>query len=256
MHGIRADDACSACKRLEQNPGRDYYGKMLTKRTRVAILDNAVRPWIYTPVRHWSKFLHVEWEAFTAREERFPSLNGDFSHIIITGSEASIMEREPWVDSEIEFIRRAAQKNVPMLGSCYGHQLLAVALAGAGSVRRSPTPELGWLTIDIRKKGDLLGDNAGFDCYTLHFDEVVDLDDRFEVLASTGACAIHAFRRKARPFWGIQAHPEIDIDDGRILLRNLLTLELPHSALYRGALAQEPRDSGLITQIMDFFLSA
>lgn len=228
---------------------------MAENRHRVAIIDNSIRPDIYTPVDHWARYLNVAWEAFTARESRMPPVDGSFTHMILTGSEASIMDREPWVEREIEYVRSAAEKGLPILGSCYGHQLLAVALAGPQCVRRCQDPELGWLEINVLKPG-LIGEAGSFHAYTLHFDEVIDLDNRFEVLAATPLCPVHAFRRKNRPFWGIQAHPEIDIEAGRLLLRNLLTLDLPTAELYRRALAQEPRDSRRIRSILEVFLSS
>ncbi len=77
-----------------------------SKRIEVAIVDNSVIPEIYRPVEHWSRHLDVPWQAYTAREGSLPDPSA-FSHIILTGSEASILEREPWVDAEAAMVREA-----------------------------------------------------------------------------------------------------------------------------------------------------
>ena len=66
---------------------------------RLAIIDNSIDPGVYRPVEHWSRHLTVPWDAFVARDGRFPD-PAAYSHFILTGSEASILERDPWVDVE------------------------------------------------------------------------------------------------------------------------------------------------------------
>jgi GMP synthase-like glutamine amidotransferase len=182
-------------------------------------------------------------------------LNGEFTHLILTGSEASIMERDRWAEREIDFVREAVKKNIAILGSCYGHQLLAVALAGPEYVRRCRVPELGWLRISVPSENALLGPAGSFDSFTLHFDEVAPGHQGFRVLASTELCPIHAFRWKDRPFWGIQAHPEINVEEGRRLLADLMEMETPNRALFQRALERKPRDSGVIKQLIQSFLA-
>jgi len=114
------------------------------KDIRVAIIDNSITPSVYKPVEHWGAFLHVPFASFRAAEGRLPDLGENFTHLILTGSESSIIEREDWVDAEVEFVRDALSRNFPTLGSCYGHQLLARALCGPPHVRRCQRPEIGW----------------------------------------------------------------------------------------------------------------
>lgn len=228
----------------------------MKKDVRVAIVDNSIAPSIYRPVEHWRKFLDVPVESFRAPEGRFPALKGDFSHLILTGSEASIMERDTWVEDEIEFVREAVGRGYPMLGSCYGHQLIALALGGSGRVRRSPRPEIGWYPIDVLVKGEILGGEDQAYAFCSHFDEAVGLGPGFQVLASTPACPVQAFKVDGRPAWGIQFHPEMDVRDARQYLRNIAGLDLPTSPLFAEALLTEPRDSGLVRTIVRHFLAS
>jgi GMP synthase-like glutamine amidotransferase len=222
----------------------------------VALVDNSVDPSVYKPVDHWKTFLGVPWEAFRAVEGCFPDLERGYTHLILTGSETSILDREDWVEGELEIIREALEKRIPILGSCFGHQILALALRGPAHVRRSPQPEVGWLPVRIEKKSSLLGRRGEAYSFTIHFDEVIGLDDEFIILASTPECPVQAFELRSGPAWGIQFHPEINIPAARELLRNLVRLKPETSPLFERALKTKPRDSGLIRRIVRGFLNA
>ncbi len=224
------------------------------KNIKIAIVDNSIDPKIYNPVKHWKAFLNVRWEAFRAKEGALPNLDEGFSHVILTGSEASIVERENWVYQEIDFVRKAMEKKLPILGSCYGHQLLAITLAGNSCVRRCDRPEAGWLPIQITRKSELLGNKGIFYAFAVHFDEVVRPGNDFKILATTEYCSIHAYQYRDQPIWGIQAHPEINVVEGQELLENLIALKTEATSFYKEALASTKKDSGLIHRIVDCFV--
>jgi GMP synthase-like glutamine amidotransferase len=224
-------------------------------RPRVAIVDNAVYPEIYKPVEHWSAYLRgVEWEAFYAPAGRLPAVK-DFSHIILTGSEASILQREPWADREVEFTREAFRAGRSILGSCYGHQLLALALAGPAHVGRCREPEIGWIPIEVKTASPVLGPPGEAFTFSVHFDEVRNLADPFVVLASTKTCPIQAFGYRGRNVWGFQIHPEIDVPAARGILAKFGSIFPKVKPLYERAMAEEPRDSRLIFKIVKEFLA-
>jgi GMP synthase-like glutamine amidotransferase len=222
----------------------------------IAIVDNSIEPEIYDPVGHWSRYLgEVSWRPFVAREGELPDL-AEFDHIILTGSEASILERAPWVEAEAELVRRAAAAGTVVLGSCWGHQLIAYALAGSAAVGRCPSPEIGWISVRVDKDDDLLGPTGTVHhVFAVHFDEVRDLPAPFEVLASSDACRIQAFRVGDKPIWGLQSHPEIDISDGTRTLRDFAARGSRGREACLEALKQEPRDSGLIQRVVTAFLA-
>jgi len=222
---------------------------------KVAILDNSIDPGVYKPIEHWRAFLAAPWEAFRAVEGRFPDLSRGYTHLLLTGSEASIVEREDWVYEEIRVVQEALARSIPILGSCYGHQLLALALRGPAHVRRCPHPEVGWIPIRILRPSALLGKERTAFSFSIHFDEVINLDEDFLILASTPACPVQAFELRGRPAWGIQFHPEIDVPSARELLRNLVGLDGKNRALFKATLAAKPRDSGLIRRIARRFLA-
>jgi len=227
----------------------------MTQPMKIAIIDNSIKPEIYRPVEHWTSFFEAEFESFRAPQNRYPDLDHGFTHLIVTGSEASIIYRDAWVDKEIDVVKSALDRGIPILGSCWGHQLLALVLSGPESVRRAPVPEIGWLPIRITEGREFFGIKESFHAFALHFDEVVDLGSDFRILASTDACSIHAFQYQDRPVWGVQSHPEIDISNGKALLEDFLLVKPEAEPLIRNALDAEKCDSGSVRDILRRFIS-
>lgn len=228
---------------------------MESKPVKIAVIDNSIDHAIYNPILHWSFHLNAGFDTFRAKEMCFPDFRS-YTHLILTGSEATIVEMESWAVAELEVIKEAVACGVRILGSCYGHQLLAVALAGPEHVRRCAEPEIGWISIQITEESELLGPPRDAFTFTLHFDEVIALDGRFLTFSRTDRCPVQAFQLKAKPVWGIQAHPEIDIPEGRRLLERLIQQGRMAAPLFEAALRQKPRDSGLVHQIVHRFLHA
>ncbi len=230
---------------------------MMKKDAKLALIDNSIDSSIYTPEDHWKPYLTIEWDSFKATHNQFPDLSkGRYSHVLLTGSEASILEREEWVDAEVEVVHQAIEEGIPILGSCYGHQLLAFALSGPSSVRRSTHPEVGWISIQTKECSELLGESSQAYSFSIHFDEVVSDNENFHILAYSEHCQVQAFQWKSKPVWGIQIHPEIDVPHARALLKNLISLKLKTTPIYEEALKSTPRDSGLIKHIVQDFLSS
>jgi len=227
---------------------------MKEKEVKVALIDNSIDTSIYNPQEHWKPYLGVTWDSFKATKSHFPDLKKGYTHLILTGSEASILERENWVYEEVEVVQDAVEKGLSVIGSCYGHQLLAFALLGSGSVQRCAQPEVGWIPVQINAENELLGKKRQVFSFSSHFDEVVNLSESFLVLASSKDCQVQAFQLKKRPIWGIQIHPEINISNAQILLKKFISLNLGTRPFFEEALKSTPKDSGLIRKIVKNFL--
>lgn len=128
-----------------------------------------------------------------------------YTHLVLSGSEASAIDDHPWNEPLAAFIRQWMDTGRPLLGICYGHQFLARTLAGPDHVRRCETPEFGWT--DIRPDACPLLP-APVNAMVSHYDEVVNLPDVFRVMADSDRCAVHAFQYKNLPVFGVQFHPE------------------------------------------------
>lgn len=225
----------------------------MTDKTKVAIVDNSIEPDVYNPVRHWSKYLEVHFEAFRPLEGEFPVWRDGFTHLILTGSEASILERESWVEEEIHFVREAAAKGLAILGSCFGHQVLAIALAGPSHVRKCAVPEIGWLPIEITDESELLGKKRTVYAFSSHFDEVYGLGKDFKVLSRTELCAVQAFQWKGDSVWGIQFHPEMNQKESLEYMRKSIKKADHNSIHYQSGLDSTPKNSGLIRRVIRLF---
>jgi GMP synthase-like glutamine amidotransferase len=227
-------------------------------RRRILILDLSLDPALYRPTEHWrallgdvpSRRLHLSAEPAA----ELPGI-GTYSHLIVTGSEASIVEPHPWLAPAEALIREAVEARRPVLGSCYGHQLVIRALLGPDHVRRARVPELGWLPVETTAGGAPVGE-AGrrLFMFCCHFDEVCDLPPSYEVLARSPHCAVHAYRLAEGPVWGVQAHPEIDVRQGAALLRGFAAKRPELWPLVNGALASGARDDGFGRELVDHFL--
>jgi len=130
-----------------------------------------------------------------------------FDGVVVTGSRSSVYWDEPWIDGLVDWLADAADRGLPILGVCYGHQALAEALGGR--VEAMDDIELGYRTIERLDDGDpLLADlDAPFTAFETHSDRVVELPPDATLLAENDR-GVQAFRRG--DCWGVQFHPEYD----------------------------------------------
>ncbi len=88
-----------------------------------------------------------------------------------------------------------------MVGSCFGHQIIARALFGDGAVSKRPALDVGWPEIEILADDALLG-KAGSKIhgYVFHYDEVFKINENeATIIARSEACEILAFKLKDGP---------------------------------------------------------
>ncbi len=112
--------------------------------------------------------------------------------------------------------------NLPILGLCYGHQLLA-QLTGS-KVEPAACKEYGIAQVQIDKPvGVLEGLSDSEKVWMSHGDTVFAPPKEFEALAHTENCPVAAFRHKTKPIYGLQWHPEvIHTENGTRMLQNFI----------------------------------
>ncbi len=136
--------------------------------------------------------------------------------VILSGSPLSVYDKDAF---RVDITRLAAA--YPLLGICYGAQLMAYTLGG--NVEPAPTREYGRACLAEVDSDDLLfkGIDAGAQVWMSHGDTITALPDDFKVLASTPEVRFAAFRSTTRSMWGVQFHPEVFHSTcGMDLLRN------------------------------------
>ena len=159
--------------------------------------------------RNFRREIDADLAEFDATDARLPD-HTDFDGIVVTGSRSSVYWDEPWIPELVEYVSRAADDGVPILGVCYGHQVLAEALGGR--VAGMDGFEIGYNT--VRHRGDeLFADvDESFTVFTTHGDAVVDLPPGATLVAEN-EYGVHAFRHGH--CWGVQFHPEYDVRTAR-----------------------------------------
>lgn len=138
----------------------------------------------------------------------FPKAVTDAEGWLISGSRHGAYEDLPFIPPLEDFIRNAYSARVPLVGICFGHQIIARALGG--KVEKSTD---GWRVgpTEYFFDGDTLVLNAW------HQDQVVEKPDEAEVTASSDFCQYAGFAYKG-PAMSVQPHPEFDQDALHLLL--------------------------------------
>jgi GMP synthase (glutamine-hydrolysing) len=143
----------------------------------------------------------------------------DPTGIILSGGPSSVLDPEaPDCDP------RVFELGVPILGICYGLQLLVHKLGG--KVEAADDREYGRATLKIEREDPLfegLADDADHVVWMSHGDRVLALPEGMTVIASSGGSPFAAVRSDESPFWGVQFHPEVvHTDGGRMMLANFV----------------------------------
>ena len=133
--------------------------------------------------------------------------------IVITGSAAMVSAREDWSERTAEWLGKAVQKGIPVLGVCYGHQLLAQALGGRVGLNPGGR-QIGTVTaqrIEFATNDPLIGGlPQTFAAQTSHSEVVLELPPGAERLATSPLDDNFAIRF-AENVWGVQFHPEFSV---------------------------------------------
>lgn len=143
------------------------------------------------------------------RGEALPTREG-FAGAIVTGSGAMVTDRHDWSEATAGWLAEAARAGLPLLGICYGHQLIAHALGG----------EVGWHpagremgTVEIERLAPSNDDPLfeglpeRFAAQATHLQSVLRLPDEATLLARSDHDPVHAYRWRDA-VWGVQFHPE------------------------------------------------
>ena len=134
----------------------------------------------------------------------------DYAGVLVTGSGAMVTERLDWSERSAGWLRDAAHAGLPLLGICYGHQLLAHALGGEVGYHPAGR-EMGTVELDLQPPAAedplFAGLPERFPAQATHLQSVLRPPEGATVLARSMHDACHAFRWGENT-WGLQFHPE------------------------------------------------
>jgi GMP synthase-like glutamine amidotransferase len=143
--------------------------------------------------------------------EPVPDDLDDVDGVVTAGGRQSPLDDEPWIDGELAYLRRAHDADLPIVGICLGHQLLARALGGEAGPLAAGL-ELGWQDVTLTPAGCEDPLHAGLPWTGLQFHwhrfEVTTLPEGARVLAKSDKCAVQAWALGLRTY-GFQYHPEV-----------------------------------------------
>ncbi len=104
-----------------------------------------------------------------------------------------------------EYVR---ELDIPILGVCLGHQLIAEVFGG--EVGKGKVGGYSEVEIEVVAEDEIFeGIPQRFKAWASHMDEVRKLPDNFVKLAKSEICEIEAMRHKSKPIYGVQWHPEV-----------------------------------------------
>ncbi len=135
-----------------------------------------------------------------------------FAGVVLTGSHSMVTDHEAWSERTAQWIPAVVEANTPLLGICYGHQLIAYALGGEvgpnPSGRESGTVEI---TLRDEARTDPLFAELPtvFAAHVSHAQSVLRLPPGAIWLAASRREPHHAFALGPRT-WGVQFHPEFN----------------------------------------------
>ena len=146
----------------------------------------------------------------------------NISGIIVMGSAASVHDGHKWQDDITDLLLESFDKSIPVMGICYGHQLLAHICGGRVGPLWNGKKEQGQRKVSVMENS-LWGKARNGQMIYSHQDGVTQCPDDFEITAVSDMVSVEGFVSKTKPIWGFQTHIEATqafIDNHNISIAN------------------------------------
>ena len=121
-----------------------------------------------------------------------------------------------------KIIKHYFENDTPILGICYGAEIIALTLGG--SISRMNCNVQGTISVTVSKPNRLINDRKSVSVYESHRYCVSRLPEGFGSLASSQHCKNEIFSHRKKKVFGVQFHPEKSGEDGIVLLSNFIKL--------------------------------
>ena len=159
--------------------------------------------------------VYAEVHPYTISLDKIKEMNP--KGIIFTGGPNSVYGNDsPRYQKEI------FELGIPILGICYGSQLMAYSLGG--KVETAPVSEYGRTEVDIDTSSVIFGGvSEKTICWMSHTDYISKAPDNFKVVASTPVCPVAAMECPEKKFYATQFHPEVmHTQEGQQMIKNFV----------------------------------
>ncbi|KZL05443.1 GMP synthase [glutamine-hydrolyzing] [Pseudovibrio axinellae] len=173
---------------------------------------------------------------------------------LITGSKHGVYDKLEWIEQLKEFLKDAYDQHVPIIGICFGHQILAEALGG-----KAEKSEKGWgcgvFTYYVLQSPQWMPEGVtSFSIEAYHQDQVVRLPEDGEVIASSDFCEFAAIDYNGRAL-SFQGHPEFGEDYSVALFKERRGVSLPEEiADHAIESSKAPTQSGQVAHMIVSFI--
>lgn len=151
---------------------------------------------------------------------KFPKNSNEIKGVILSGSPFSVYDPNAFKIDLTDI-----QGNIPILGICYGAQL--IAYSKGGKVEAAGSREYGSANLETIIMDDPLfkGINPGSQIWMSHGDSITEIPSNFKKIASTNDVEFSAYKIDGEATWGVQFHPEVfHTLDGALLLENFINI--------------------------------
>jgi GMP synthase-like glutamine amidotransferase len=146
------------------------------------------------------------WRNFPHDAEAW-SISNNIKGVILSGSLTSVNDYHEWIAEELKFIGRLIDSRLPILGICFGHQMLG-KFFGVDVDRKAMRS--GLTEIKITKEDALFRGITCFQMPVSHREQLSWLPQDFELLATSDYCRIQAMKHRDSNVYGVQFHPCYD----------------------------------------------
>lgn len=195
---------------------------------------------------------HFEFDVFDCQKGQYPLNIDDYDFFITTGSKSDAYAKSDWIKQLIEFVQRLNKANKKLIGICFGHQIIALALGG--KVEKSTR---GWgigLSHNqiVAKPTWIKEKSETLNIIVSHQDQIIDLPENALVIAKSDFCPYFMVQWNDH-FLSIQGHPEWQKNYSKVLIndrRNRISKPVIEAGL--ASLSEKP-DNLLFTRwVLDF----
>ena len=147
-------------------------------------------------------------------------INKNVSGIILSGGPLNVYQ-----SNKVKFDKKILNLDIPILGICFGHQVISKELGGR--VKQAKYREFGLAKLKKLKNSKLTNNffskNGSKNVWMSHADEVTKLAKGFKVIAKTETSKFSVVENSSKNFYGIQFHPEVThTEKGKIILKNFI----------------------------------
>lgn len=138
---------------------------------------------------------------------------------IITGSQFSVYDDIPWIHKAKTLVAKLYQAEIPTIGICFGHQLMAEALGGKVKKAEDKGWGVGVHNWEVKSESEWMGENvpANFSLRATHQDQVIEMPADSKLYASSDFCPIAGFQT-GKHFLSMQGHPEFSSEYSNALI--------------------------------------